>query len=860
MTMNTRLWARASILALAVAAAPHLAAAQEDSGAVGALRDEILVTAQKKAAGEDVQDVPLAVTAYGAAQLDALKVRTLGNLRYAVPNVQLEDIGTSRGVANFSIRGLGINSSIPSIDPSVGVFVDQVYLGQNAGVVLDIFDLDSVEVLRGPQGILFGRNVTGGAVLINTKKPNLQEFEAAFKGSVDSGFRGTGLNYTAMGAVSVPIIEDTLAFRVTAFYNDDNGWQERYLGGPNLVARLNALGAAGGAARLLQNGIPIPTGLPSPPFPATVSRAGLLHPIAVNRPDAFENHGVAETWSIRPQLLWQISDGASLLVRYERFQSQGDGASAQNHPGFRPGFDTAAGVQVSPIPTTNAGFSTSRFGFDFSIDEPGYYETVVDSISAQLDIDVPFGDGTITNVFGWRSSEGETLGDIDATPYFLFHAGSNTEYDQISNEIRYAGRFFDRLNTTIGFYYFTSDTAYEERRFILGGFDRFVGGGIQDARNYGIFGQFEFDLTETLKLIGGARYTNEKKSVEIANIALNNFGTRTTAFMGGSLVPGYAFGEPTCSIFDGSCGVDFTDTDTWKNPTYKAGLQWQVRDWFQAYASWTEGVRSGGYNFRNTSVVVPIAGFDEEDVDTYEVGFKAQPGDGKATINVAVFKTDINNMQREVNLPDPTAGVVQLIRNTADATIFGIEMETRIFLTDNLVFTGNLGHLDGSYDSVLFNLNSDFRDLNTGLVAGVPNATVQNTNPLFPPLDPEIIDFRDELLQIPRLSPWTWGAGFVHTLDLGSLGTLDTRFNYAHRDDNAYTDNNLGILNGADIIDSAVSLNVGEHAIVSIYGQNLLNEATHGGETQLPTSLLGGGTFAPLNKGRVVGVELQLKL
>jgi iron complex outermembrane receptor protein len=838
---NRRLMAKASFIALAIAL-PSSALAQT---AVDALRDEVVVTAQKKAEGENVQDVPLAVTAYGDEQLDALKVRDLGNLSYAMPNVQLEDIGTSRGIANFSIRGLGINSSIPSIDPAVGTFVDGVYLGQNGGVVLDIFDLESVEVLRGPQGILFGRNVTGGAVLLNSKKPNLNEFEASFKGSVDSGLRGTGLNYTAMGAISGPIIEDVLAFRLTAYYNDDNGWHERYLGGPDLVSRLNGLGAAGGgAAFFLQNGIPIP--------PAGASRAGLLHPIAVNTAEAFENHGVAETWSVRPQLLWQPSDSFSLLLRYERFQSQGDGASAQNHPGFRPGFDTAAGVPNPPVPTVNVGFSTSRDGFDLSIDEPGYYELRVDNFSAELNLDVPFGDGKITNIFGWRDSLSNTFGDIDATPYFLFHSGATTDFKQISNEIRYAGRFFDRLDTTVGFYYFTSDLGYNERRYILGGFDRLFGGGLLDTRNFGIFSQFDFDVTDRLSVIAGLRYTNEKKDVEIANIALNNYGTRLLppSPTAASLVAGYDFGGPSCSAITGSCGVDFADSDTWKNMTYKLGLQYEVADWFQAYVSWTEGVRSGGYNLRNTSVAVPIAGFDEEEVDTYEFGFKAQPGDGRATINFAVFKTDINGMQREVNLPDAVAGVVQLIRNTADASIFGIELESQIVITDNLVFTGNLGRLDGEYDRVLFNLNSDFRDITTGTST---TTGIQNL-----PLDTEIIDARDLQLQIPRLSPWTYGAGFIHSMELAGLGALDTRFNWSHRDDNAYTDNNLGILNGADIIDASIALSFTDSATVSIYGQNLLNEVTHGGETQLPLSLLGGGSFAPLNKGRIVGVELQV--
>ncbi|MGQ2958696.1 TonB-dependent receptor plug domain-containing protein, partial [Agrobacterium sp.] len=148
-------------------------------GSTSALADEIIVTATKKGYGENVQDVPIAVTAYGEAQLDAKFVQNLQSLSYDVPNVQLEDVGSTPGYANFSIRGLGINSSIPSIDPTVGVFIDGVYLGINAGVVFDNFDLEGLEVLRGPQGLLFGRNVTGGAVVVRTSRPS---FDLEFRG------------------------------------------------------------------------------------------------------------------------------------------------------------------------------------------------------------------------------------------------------------------------------------------------------------------------------------------------------------------------------------------------------------------------------------------------------------------------------------------------------------------------------------------------------------------------------------------------------------------------------------------------------------------------------------------------------
>ena len=178
-------------LALALTAVP--AAAQGDQsrrGSASALLEEITVTARKRE--ESLQDAPLSVSALSEDQVAALKIRDLTNLSVGLPNVVLEDVGTTRGVANFSIRGLGVTASIPSIDPTVGVFVDGVYMGLNNGILFDTFDLQSIEVLRGPQGILFGRNVTGGAVLLNTKKPG-QEFEAKVRAAVDGGGDG-GLN------------------------------------------------------------------------------------------------------------------------------------------------------------------------------------------------------------------------------------------------------------------------------------------------------------------------------------------------------------------------------------------------------------------------------------------------------------------------------------------------------------------------------------------------------------------------------------------------------------------------------------------------------------------------------------------
>ncbi len=209
---------------------PVLAQDQVESSASSVLLEEVIVTARKRE--ESAQNVPVAISAFGSQQLEALKIRDLGNLSVGMPNVAMDDIATTPGTANFSIRGLGINSSIPSIDPTVGVFIDGVYIGQNAGVVVDMFDIASIEVLRGPQGTLFGRNVTGGAVLINTKRPG-DELEFSARLATEGNPNGDGgMSTYVMASVGGPL-GDSFAARVSVYQNTDDGWFVNQFDGKN---------------------------------------------------------------------------------------------------------------------------------------------------------------------------------------------------------------------------------------------------------------------------------------------------------------------------------------------------------------------------------------------------------------------------------------------------------------------------------------------------------------------------------------------------------------------------------------------------------------------------------------------------
>jgi len=687
----------------------------DDEGSV--LFEEIMVTATKKSQAQAVQDVPVAVTAFSERQLDALHMREISDLSFKIPNVSLDDIGTTRGTANFSIRGLGINSSIPSIDPTVGVFVDGMYLGLTGGVLFDQFDLQSVEVLRGPQGLLFGRNVTGGAVLLNTTDPS---FEARGRAKISYE---SGDNVSVAGLYTGPI-SDNVAFKLGVYYNNDGGW-------------------------------------------------------FTNLANNNENFGKRETFIVRPAVTLRASDSVELTLRYEHGESDGDGPASQNHGLF--GRDT----------------------FDFAVDEEGNYSLTWDQAIAELNVDVSFGDGTITNIMGWRQSDGSSLGDIDATSSFLFHAPAGTKADQFSNELRYAGRFDDKLDVTVGVYYFTQDIDYFERRQILGGLLDISGGGIQEQSTKAIFGSFDLDLSDELTLITGIRYTEEEKSADIATLRTGGCNNDTRV-----------------------CTPDFSDSEEWSNVTPKLGLRWQADDNTQFYGFWTKGFRSGGYNLRNTSPTASPGPFDPESTSNFEIGLKRDNEDKTLRTNFAVFVNNITDMQREVNLADPTAGVVQIIDNTADARIWGFEGEVQMQLTPELTFTSSIGVLDSKYKEILFDISSD----------GVVNDA-------------------DLALELPRLAPLTYSFGLIYDTEIEDWGNLFATVNYSHRDLSFYTDNNRGFLNAANMMDANITVEFMEGSMaLSLYGKNLLNEVTYGGDTQLP--FFPGATFSPLNKGRTYGVEL----
>ena len=710
-----------ALLAFSATAMAQTAAPQEQAED-GSVFGDIVVTATKRADAQNVQQVPFAVTAFGAKQLADQHVRTLDGLGYSAPNIQLDDVGTSPGFANFSIRGLGINSSIPSIDPTVGVFVDGVYMGISAGILFDTFDLEGVEVLRGPQGLLFGRNVTGGAVVVRTSTPG-NELSVNARVAVE-----TGLNKIASAVVSGPIVTDKLAAKIAVYYNDDDGW-------------------------------------------------------FYNKFNGNHDFGASRTMIVRSALRFTPTETLDIVGRYEHGRIRGDGAVVSN-------------LGLFP-----------RESFGISVDEEGVTRNNWDQASLEANLDTAFGDGKITNLVAYRAYEGFVTSDIDSSPSYTFHSDTLTRQHQWSNELRYAGTF-GRFDVTTGLYFFQQKIDYVELRRLSRGALRISGGGIQHQKTLGAFFSTDWHATDTITLNAGLRYSHERKRVRVANLV-------------GNLCDPVAL--------KGCTNYGFRDAKSWSDPTFRLGVQWQPDTETQLYGFFARGFRSGGYNFRNGNASVAPGPFDAEKQNSFEVGLKRDFG-RTLRLNLAAFHNTVLGMQREIITPVLPIGTTQVIRNSADLRLQGVEAEATLRPFKHLTLNGQFGYTNAKYKKIFFDLTAD-----------------------------GVIDARDFALKPPRLSPWTYGASATFDHDLPNGGEFTARVSYAHRDASWSNDANTGLLSSANMIDLTAAYETPDGRWkFSIYGNNLFDDQTEGNVSPLP--FFAGSTFASINKGRVLGAEVTFKL
>lgn len=697
---------------------------QQNEGAAASLMDDIVVTATKKTKAEDLQKVPISASAFGQDQLAALQFKSLESLTYALPNVQMDSVGTQKGIANFTIRGVAVNSSVVSIEPAVGTFIDGVYLGTNYAVNLDMFDVETVEVLRGPQGVLFGRNVTGGAVSVRTRRPD-GHTRMTGKLSVESGLRGNGSLVTGAASVEGAIIPDKFFAKITALGSTDSGY---------------------------------------------------FHNKVLNR-----NDGKTNTYFVRPSFVAHPTDSVDLTLVLEHGETHGDGPVSQNSA-YADGFETAANFP---------GKTSLRYN------------------SLMFETNAAVGDtGKITNILGYRGFKLDTAYGFDGSPTPAYHILYHTKQDQFSNELRYSDRFFDTVDFVTGLYYFTQDIFYINRDDLI-----YVNkirdyGGTQKQESYGVFANADVDILEKLRLGFGARYSIDKKRVDVVT------GRATPA-------------NQLCNFNTLSCQSAFRDHKTFNSFTPRAAISYFPASNSQLYFSYSKGFRAGGYNLRHSTPPALPGPFGDEQADALELGAKASLFNRRLKLNVAAFSTRIKDVQRQALEVTGTGTQLRLL-NAGNVRIKGFEGDLRLKVADGTVLTGSLGYTDGKYTKVVADLTGD-----------------------------GIVDAKDLALRLPRLAKWTYGVGIISDFQLADIGNLTFQAQFDHRSSSAFTDSNGAGTDLPAFDNLFVNLSVSPTSMaglkLSLYGKNLLDDQNTGLTANI--SAITGSIAKVPTAGRVFGAE-----
>ena len=666
------------------------AAAQEEGESALAI-EEVIVTSRKRQ--ESIQDVPIAVTSI-TNQLDNPAIRNLRHIEGLAPNVQVrQSMGRTAGHA-ISIRGIGYSNDEKSFDPAVGVVYDGIALTTNSGALIDNFDIESIEVMRGPQGTLFGKNTIAGVISLTRTDPT-----GELGGSI-SGTLGNFGRTDVKAILNFPIVEDVLAVKLFGASLQDDGYINnvtlnkdvakqdylnygaKFLWTPtdNFTAKLtietiddqsdngafrNLTGLGGNRAIALQDGY---SGGWEPYSPAIVALTALEGPAATD-------------WRIQA-----YNDNASYP------DIRGEDCLLENDPG-------------STATTTSA-----------SKENLGDMET--DAITLQMDYEFSNG-STATYIYGHRDTEELAIWPYSGSACDFITVDNQNENDQKSHELRWATSG-DNFDLVLGVYqmensysqdWFTYDfweiVRTPELLVSLYGatpeqVDRLgndFGQNIyqsQEAKSQAVFGQFDYDITERLEISLGLRYSKDEKDFFARQFCIKADADRDLQNWG-ECVHGaqYADDEKTGSW-----------DESWSKTTGKAGLSYRLSEDVMVYGSYATGFHSGGFYGKNQRLVDYAITYDPEEIESLELGAKMEFLNNRVRLNVAAFSSNVEKLQAITTLPADDGTAVSVPFNVGEVEYQGFEIEGLARITDGFTLSGAIGILDAEYKSFDADLSS----------------------------------------------------------------------------------------------------------------------------------------------------------
>jgi iron complex outermembrane recepter protein len=585
--------------------------------------DEILVTAQKRE--QNVQDVPIAISAFSGATLAQRGTQSIDSLTSLAPG--LSGHATSSTQQAYTIRGVGSNDFSVGNDPAVGIYLDEVYIGRAAGAVTNIFDLARVEVVRGPQGTLFGRNATAGAISVFRNAPS-----NTLEGFIEGQYARFN-DYTMSGVLNLPVTDD-VALRGSLYYRSKDGDRNRPLGG-----------------------------------------------------SALED---MDTFSGRLAAKLQASEAVRVDVNfdYQRDRNSPPALHSRTYNGslVNPGF----------YETTSNGTRAELFN-----------NREINNLSGKLTADL--GEATLTSISSFRKYKVDYLEDFDGGPTTLVKTGPHEEQKAYSQELRLNGDT-GNLNWTVGGNIYHEKVSqiysvYYDEEAICGGLARasglptipcgvllaalsgsatpipYVGkANVHEANfsngnytSWGLYADGTYRFDDHLELTMGGRYSRDNKRIDI-----------NTPNPGATLAP-IALGAP--SIFLQTTNGIIHESRSWGNFSPRAILRYIVNPGLNAYASFSRGYKSGGFN-----TLTPSGGiFNPEHVSSYELGLKGRAFDGRVQFNLAGYYYTYTDLQVQV------ISLVSFTQNAGKARGYGVEMSLSARPFKGLTLSPTLSLLDASY-------------------------------------------------------------------------------------------------------------------------------------------------------------------
>nr|WP_167954289.1 TonB-dependent receptor [Sphingomonas jejuensis] len=655
----------------------------EATSPVGGLED-IVITATRR--DSDLQTTPIAVSAVSADFIQQVSPRDIGDLAAFVPNFSAGTI-TNFNAASFAMRGVGQTNIIVYFEPPVAVLVDDFVVPSVQTQLLDTFDVDQVEVLRGPQGTLFGKNTTGGVVTVRTKRPILDELSVEFRGEVgDFGTRQIQF------ATNVPIIGDAVAFRLVGGYESSDGFYRN--------------GACYGPV----------TGFVPNKFNGA---SGCLDGRRL---------GGLDVWQARAKLLVEPADWIDALFQYEWIRDQSDVLPSVNENDRYTGdgvflTDLLGVIRPNPNssdPLDNAAVTDRadaliRMNRGQRIDVDGFYA----NINFNFDI------GTLSSVSGYRFQRsrlpntypGAAPFAADGQPLSIFDASRDDDRKTWQQELRFASDLDGPFNFVVGGFYQRERIDFCVAQ-ILGFLDLTSGPlpfgnwndtpyllcSAQRGTSKAVFAEGTVELTPTLSFTAGGRYTWEDKTW---------YGRQQVFIpqLNGGFDPTISINEPLdASVFNFPAGVVRVDAQA-REPTYRASLSWEATPELFFYGTYSHGFKGGAFNDQIGGFAAFGTDLDAfrqaaqatqpELADSFEVGVKSEFLDNRLRFNLTGFYVRYTDLQKQLNVPIIVNGQpnqVTLFVNAASADVKGIEAEATATPFDGLVLRGVLGYQDAAYN------------------------------------------------------------------------------------------------------------------------------------------------------------------